>query len=139
MIKIVKFAVLMVFLLNCENRLCGCDPVPKILQGSWKLIQIDYGYPIPNMPSFTRDVEDQVYEFDETKSSFKVYKNSKIVESGKYLFTEDMQGKKIEFLTNNTYSILSFNQNNKELILYERAPKGAVLADGNSYRYLKIE
>jgi hypothetical protein len=116
---------------------------PSNFEGSWKLFKITYGYPPPNGPTFTTAVEDEVYVFDNSKTTFTVLKKGKEMETGKFNLTEDPKnpnGKEIiQFLSNNTYSSYSFSTDNKELTLYQRAGFGGILADGSVFHYKKVE
>lgn len=113
------------------------------LSGKWKLVKISYGYPAPNMPTFTTNVADVTYEFDGNKN-FYVYRNAgKITDEGNYT----TETKKYENYTENiltftkldVYTTYSIDAEKQELILYERMPIGSMLADGNNYHYMKVK
>jgi hypothetical protein len=138
-----KIAALFLFFnllgLSCSNAVV--EPVE--FAGSWKLFKVSYGFPPPNSPGFTTSVEDEVYAFDSSNSTFSFVKNGKETEAGKFNLTEDANnpnGKKIiQFLTNNTFSNYTFSADNKELTLYQRSGFGGILADGSTFHYKKVE
>jgi hypothetical protein len=137
--------IISIFILSILVHL-GCSSVavaPSSFLGSWKLFKITYGYPPPNSPTFTTTVDDEMYVFDNSNSSFTLLKNGRETESGKFNITEDPKnpnGKNIiQFLSNNTFSNYFFSADNKELTLYQRSAFGGILADGSVFHYKKVE
>jgi hypothetical protein len=132
------------FLFSIIQMACGSTiSEPSTFEGSWQLYKISYGFPRANGPTFTTEVEDIVYVFDNSKKTFSVFKKGKVSESGKFKLTADPNnpnGKEIiQFLSDNTYSSYTFSADYKELTLYQRAGIGGILADGSEFHYKKVE
>lgn len=142
MIKFISGIVIGLCVLACSVPSCGCDPVmPSFITGKWRLEKIIYGYPPPNSPSFSTDVKNQVYVFDEALSKYEVLEDNIKIESGSFLLerSADNRSQNLNFIEKKTYSTYTFTENNKVLSLYQRTPVGAVLADGSTFQYRKIE
>lgn len=128
--------------LACSLPGCGCDPViPSLITGKWKLERIIYGFPPANGPSFTSDVKNEMYVFDESVGKYELLINDVKIESGSFNLdkTADNKPKNLNFVEEKAYSTYSFAENNKVLSLYQRTPIGAILADGSTFQYRKIE
>jgi hypothetical protein len=130
----------LLFLIACEQVSCGCDPfVPDYFSGKWKLEKITFGYPPPNAPTFTTQVENEMYIFKANKNYEFIKKEDKI-ETGTYSLNfegSDFLSGTIKFLEEKEYSTFTFTDNRTVLSLYQRSPSGAVLADGNTFVYRK--
>lgn len=137
----------MLFLVNCEKLDEETQKVDLTaasnLSGTWKLVKISYGYPIPNMPSFTTKVDDVTYQFDENAHSYTYLKNGATPEQGKFTTEttkmEFYDQNVLTFVEKNEYTTYMFDTETKQLILYERMPIGAMMADGNSYHFEKVK
>jgi hypothetical protein len=112
------------------------------LEGKWKLSKVGYGFPAPNGPTEFIPTYEEILEFN--KGTFTRKKDNKIVETSSVRATKQTDGgtstrDAIVFEKDNTYSFYSFTENPIYLVLYQRTPIGAVLADGNSYFYEKVK
>lgn len=140
--SILSVMIVTILFTKCE-KMDVSEKVDSTLTGTWKLVKISYGYPAPNMPTFTTNVADITYEFDESKSYYMYKQNGKVVDEGNY--TTEM--KKNENYTENfltftkldIYTTYSLDSESQELILYERMPIGTMIADGSNYHYKKIK
>lgn len=140
----ILLTILGLFLFNCSKP-DDVTPVTSthVLDGKWKLIKITYGYPPPNQPTFTTNVSNEIYQFSPSSMTFSVTKDGKITENGSYKVETKVKNtveeKSVIFLTDSTYSTYTMLSNNQELVLYQRTHIGAVLADGNSFHYAKVQ
>lgn len=145
--NILTVFALMVFLLACEQVSCGCvqpETNSNFIDGKWKLVKITYGYPAPNMPTFTTTVNDESYEFNTQKKTYSRIKDGKVTESGTFSLGVLNRGggvveQKISFSVNNRYSTYTVSADFNEISLYQPTPEGAILADGNTFHYQKVK
>lgn len=131
-----------IFLLaGCENS--TTDPVLSQLNGQWKLVKIGVGFPMPNGPTELSPDYEEILEFNSQKSSFTRSKDGKVVEKSDVSFMADNNASQLRgdlvFEDSKTYSPMWFTETPKYLVLYQSAPIGATLADGNSFFYEKIK
>lgn len=114
------------------------------IAGKWQLYKIGYGFPPPNGPTQTTSTNQEIIEFDVNKVTFARTISGKISESGSFELKQLPDGgttlrDAIVFKNTNTYSFIAFDESTFSLIMHQAAPMGAVLADGNSFFYQKIE
>lgn len=120
------------------------SPEMAKLEGKWKLSKIGYGFPAPNGPTDFKPTYEEILEFNFSKKTFTRTKDGKVIETSSIKTSNLADGgtssrEAIIFEKDNTYSFYSFTENPVYLVLYQSAPIGAVLADGNSYFYEKIK
>jgi hypothetical protein len=131
----------------------GCQVETKIdatnsslarLNGNWKFTKKSIGYPIPGRPIEIKAVVTEIVNFDVSNKIFTRSINGKLTE------TTDFDVQKLSFIgiepreavvfdKNQNYCFLTFDDTNLSIILYEKTPIEAVLADGDSYHYQKIK
>lgn len=125
----------------CENK--SPDPILNELNGQWKLVKIGIGFPSPTGPSEIQPDYVEILEFNASKGSYTRNKDGKVVEkSGINISTDEnasIQRYMLVFNDSETYSYISFTETPKYLVLYQPAPIGSTLADGNSFFYEKIK
>lgn len=141
--KTTVLAIMLFSLMACqvENDI---EPSLSKISGQWQLYKTSIGYPAPNSPTEIKAVNTEIISFDVSTKIFTRTVNGKVTETTdfdvqqvSYLNLEPREA--VVFPKNQTYAFLTFNESNSEIILYERVPMGAVLADGNSYYYQKVK
>lgn len=145
--NLLTFGILMVFILACEQVTCGCvqpETNSSFIDGKWKLVKISYGYPAPNMPTFTTTVDDISYEFNSQKKTYSYSKDGKVIENGTFALGVLNRGggvmeQKISFSVNNMYSTYTVSADFNEISLYQPTHEGVILADGNTFHYQKVK
>jgi hypothetical protein len=120
------------------------NPEMAKFDGKWKLMKVGYGFPPPNSPTEFVPTYEEILEFNSTNNTFTRTKDGKLTQSSSLKASSLADGGTssraiIIFEKENTYSFYSFTQNPVYLVLYQAAPVGAVLADGNNYFYQKIK
>lgn len=141
-ILIVSIAIL---LIACQtDNAQDISPELAKIAGKWQLYKIGYGFPPPNGPTHTTTTNQEIIEFDINSTSFTRTISGKISKSSSFELKQLTDGgtafrDAIVFKNSNTYSFISFDESTSSLILYQDAPIGAVLADGNSFFYQKIK
>jgi len=126
----------------------GCEtttPNPLLyeIDGQWKLVKIGIGFPAPGGPTEKTPEYEEILEFNASKENFTRSKDGKVVEKSAVSISEDENASirrfKLVFENSKTYSYLSLTENPKYLVLYQSAPIGAELADGNLFFYEKVK
>ena len=144
--KMTFIALFITFLMaNCQLKTSQeiTLEIPK-LEGKWKLAKIVIGYPFPNGPTEYKPTYEEILEFNRSKNTFIHTKDGKVIETislkiSNLIYGNNSTRDTLVFENDNTYSFYSFTENPVYLVLYERTPVGAILADGNSYYYEKIK
>ncbi len=125
----------------CENN--KPDPILNEINGQWKLVKIGIGFPSPTGSSELIPDYEEILEFNASKGSFTRSKDGKVVERSEVSISLDENASqktgKLVFEDSKTYSFISFTETPKYMVLYQSAPIGATLADGNSFFYEKIK
>ncbi|MBA4853095.1 hypothetical protein [Emticicia sp. BO119] len=135
------FISTLLLLTACEN--ITPDPLLNELNGEWKLVKIGIGFPSPQGPSELQPDYEEVLTFNAAKGTYTRTKDGKVIESSDVSISSDekatYQKDKLIFEDSKTYSFISFTETPKYLVLYQPAPIGSVLADGNSFFYEKLK
>lgn len=141
--KTTVLAIMLFSLMACQVE-DVIEPSLSKINGQWQLYKTSIGYPAPNSPTEIKAVNTEIISFDVSTKIFTRTVNGKVTETTdfdvqqvSYLNLEPREA--VIFPKNQTYAFLTFNESNSEIILYERVPIGAVLADGNSYHYQKLK
>lgn len=141
--KIFFLTIFLFSLMACqvENTI---EPSLNKINGQWQLFKTSIGYPIPNGPTEIKAVNTEIISFDTSKKTFTRTINGKVTETStfmvqkvNYVGTEPREA--VVFEKEEKYAFLTYDDENSAIILYEKTPIGAVLADGNSYHYQKIK
>ncbi|RYU93701.1 hypothetical protein [Emticicia agri] len=129
------------FLASCTNT--APDPLLNELNGEWKLVKIGVGFPSPQGPTELQPEYEEILSFNASKGSYTRTKDGKVVEKSDVSISSDekatYQKDMLVFEESKTYSFISFTETPRYLVLYQPAPIGAVLADGNSFFYEKVK
>jgi hypothetical protein len=141
MLFLSSFIILL--MVNCQSSQ-EISPEMVKLDGKWKLVKIAYGFPPPNGLTEYKPTYEEILEFNSSKGTFTRTKDGKIMESSNIKSSKLIDGgvstrESLIFEKDNTYSFYSFTENPIYLVLYQAAPIGAVLADGNSFYYEKVK
>lgn len=135
------FICTVLLLAGCENS--TTDPIFSQLNGQWKLVKIGIGFPMPDGPNELTPDYEEILEFNSQKGNFTRSKDGKLVEKSNVSFMVDNHASQLRgdliFEDSKTYSPMWFTETPKYLVLYQSAPIGATLADGNSFFYEKIK
>lgn len=120
------------------------NPEMAKLDGKWKLVKVAYGFPAPNSPTEFVPNYEEILAFNTSTNTFTRTKDGKVTQSSSLKTSSLPDGGTssraiVIFEKDNTYSFYSFTQNPDYLVLYQAAPVGAILADGNSFYYQKIK
>ncbi|WP_337044112.1 hypothetical protein [Emticicia sp. 17c] len=138
---ILTFICTIVLLSACET--ANTDPLLLQVNGQWKLIKIGIGFPAPGGPTEIQPTYQETLEFDASNGNFTRIKDGKVVEQTKVSVSSDKKATynrdMLIFEKSNTYSYISFTETSKYMVLYQSAPVGSTLADGNSFFYEKIK
>ena len=135
------FICTILFLASCENT--SPDPLLNEINGEWKLIKIGVGFPSPQGPTELQPDYEEILTFNASKGTYTRTKDGKVVEKSAVSISSDekatYQKDMLVFEDSKTYSFISFTESPKYMVLYQTAPIGGVLADGNSFFYEKIK
>lgn len=131
----VSFVVcLFLLVLSCEKRTCGCVPPPESpFVGDWNLTRITYGLTqktvTPAEAGYTESLSFLNGKYRQTRNGIPVQTSDY---SAVYPGSSSSEGL-IYFRDDSTQQ--SFRLAGSKLILSERGPRGAVIADGSTYEY----
>ena len=129
------------FLVSCESN--TPDPLLNEINGEWKLVKIGIGFPSPQGPTELTPDYEEILAFNASKGTYTRTKDGKVIEKSDVSISTDekatYQKDKLVFEASKTYSFMSFTETPKYLVLYQPAPIGSVLADGNLFFYEKIK
>lgn len=139
MIRKVSILVMTIWLISCEMPLCGCDmPYLDELTGKWKLVRIVNAF--GRMDKSENEIGySELIQFDVNRNYSRQI-DGKVNEESPYELGGDDNFKNfIKYTKTNTYQPYRFQtvDGKQYLILYEKMPVGAVLADGSDYYFLK--
>jgi hypothetical protein len=143
--KKILLVSLTILLIACQtDNAQEITPELAKIAGKWQLYKIGYGFPPPNGPTETTNTNQEIVEFNSSNATFSRTISGKISESGSFELKQLTEGGStlrdaVVFKNTNTYSFITFEESTSSLILYQSAPIGAVLADGNSFFYQKIK
>ncbi|MFN3490090.1 MAG: hypothetical protein ACK4YV_13200 [Emticicia sp.] len=144
--KTIFLSVIVMALLACqvETNIEASNPSLTKINGQWQLSKISIGYPIPNGPTEIKAVNTEIISFDASKKTFTRTINGKITETTtfdvqKVSYHGSEAREAVVFEKDQKYAYLTFDDENSAIILYERTPIGAILADGSSYHYQKVK
>jgi hypothetical protein len=140
--KTFLLSISIVFLLvGCQAE-TSQDIVPELAKvaGKWKLYKI-MGFRITPEPI----TSEEIIEFNVSTKVFTRTVAGKITETTSFVartvsnFNNTSARDAIVFTKSNTYSFITFEENNSSLILNQSTPIGEELADGISYYYRKVQ
>ncbi|MFY7910382.1 MAG: hypothetical protein ACOVO2_12540 [Emticicia sp.] len=141
--KTAFFIIIMLSLMACqvENTI---EPSLNKINGQWQLTKTSIGYPAPNSPTEIKAANTEIITFDVSTKTYTLTVNGKVrtsttfdVQKVSYSGIDPREA--VIFEKENQYAFLTFDDENSAIILYEKTPIGAVLADGNSYHYQKVK
>jgi hypothetical protein len=132
---------IMFLLIGCQAE-TSQDIVPELAKvaGKWKLYKI-IGFRITPEPI----TSEEIIEFNVSTKVFTRTVAGKITETTSFVartvsnFNNTSARDAIVFTKSNTYSFITFEENNSSLILNQSTPIGEELADGISYYYRKVQ
>lgn len=133
------FAVTSFFAISsCEKTECCVMPTVAELSGNWEFVRVSYGFTNTSQTATELGYTERL-EIDGTNERFRRYRNKKEVENTPFSLSEQGTSKIITFEKEKTYSYYTvFIEEGKTMLsLYQRAPVGAILADGGRYYYEK--
>lgn len=141
--KTTFLVIALVSLIACqvENTI---EPSLSKINGQWQLTKTSVGYPAPNSPTEIKATNTEIISFDANSRIFTRTINGKVTETTdfdvqKVSYNGSEPREAVVFPKNQNYAFLSFDDSNSAIILYEKAPIGAILADGNSYHCQKVK
>ena len=144
--KAMFLSLLLQLILGCqtETNIEASNTSLAKLNGQWQFTKKSVGYPVLGGPTEIKAINTEIIGFDAKSKIFTRTINGKLTETTDFdvqklnLFgTESKEA--VVFTKNQNYSFLTFDDTNSSIILYEKTPIGAVLADGNSYHYQKVK
>jgi hypothetical protein len=144
--KAMFLSIILQLLLGClaETNIEASNTSLNKINGNWQFTKKSGGYPVPGGPTETKAIDTEIINFDAVSKIFTRTKNGKLTETTdfdvqkvSFLGTEPKEA--VVFSKNQNYSFLTFDDTNLSIILYEKTPIGAILADGNSYHYQKVK
>lgn len=139
-------SIITILLFGCqaETNIEASNPSLAKINGQWKFTKKSVGYPVPGGPTEIKAVDTEIINFDASSKIFTRTINGKLTETTdfdvqklSYFGSEPREA--VVFTKNQNYAFLTFDDTNSSIILYEKTPIGAVLADGNSYHYQKVK
>jgi len=144
--KTIFLAVIVMALMACqvETNIDASNPSLVKINGQWQLSKTTVGFPRPDGPTEIKALNTDILSFDANKKTYTRTINGKVTENSNFdVQTVSYNGSEareaIIFEKEQKYAYLTFDDKNSAIILYERTPIGAVLADGNSYHYQKVK
>ena len=144
--KAMFLSLFLQLLLSCkdETKIEASETSLAKINGQWQFTKKSVGYPVPGGPTEIKAINTEIISFDANSKIFTRTINGKLTETTDFdvqklnLFgTESKEA--VVFTKNQNYSFLTFDDTSSSIILYEKTPLGAVLADGNSYYYQKVK
>ncbi len=141
--KTTFFIIAMLSLMACQVE-STIEPSLSKINGQWQLTKTTIGFPAPNSPTEIKAVNTEIISFNATSKTFTRTINGKVTETTdfdiqKVSYNGSEPREAVVFTKNQTYAFLTFDDSNSAIILYEKSPIGAILADGNSYHYQKVK
>lgn len=141
--KTTFFIIAMLSLMACQVE-STIEPSLSKINGQWQLTKTTIGFPAPNSPTEIKAANTEIISFNATSKTFTRTINGKVTETTdfdiqKVSYNGSEPREAVVFTKNQTYAFLTFDDNNSAIILYEKSPIGAILADGNSYHYQKVK
>lgn len=138
------FTLLLSIFSACNTTDCEFVPPPEgsELKGKWEFIRVYNAFRALNQPAFMTTTElgyTERLEFDVTKRRMIRLRNNKQVENTKFSISKQNERNVITFEDGKEYSYyeLTMEEGKVLLSLYQRAPVGAILADGGTFYYEK--
>jgi len=144
--KAMFLSLFLQLLLSCkaDTKIEASETSLAKINGQWQFTKKSVGYPVPGGPTEIKAINTEIISFDANSKIFTRTINGKLTETTDFdvqklnLFgTESKEA--VVFAKNQNYSFLTFDDTSSSIILYEKTPLGAVLADGNSYYYQKVK
>ena len=123
----------------------AADPTLTKISGKWELYKISFGYPMPNGPTEKKPDALEYLEFSAAnKTLIKTVIGTNETKTEKSTielknYSDERKQLALFFVETKTYSFYTFDEATQSIILYDRVPVGAILADGNSYHYKKVK
>ncbi|GGD72129.1 hypothetical protein GCM10011514_40350 [Emticicia aquatilis] len=143
--KTAFFIIFTLFLMACQvGNESIIEPSLTKISGQWQLTKTSIGYPAPNSPTEIKATNTEIISFDSNNKTFTRTVNGKVTETTdfdvqKVSYNGSEPREAVVFTKTQYYAFLTFDDANSSIILYEKAPIGAILADGNSYHYQKVK
>ena len=139
-------SIITILLFGCqaETNIEASNPALAKINGKWQLYKTSIGYPMPNGPTEIKVMNVDIISFDASNKTYTRTVNEKVTESTtfdvqKVSYNGSEAREAVVFEKDQKYAYLTFDDQNSAIILYEKAPIGAILADGNSYHYQKVK
>lgn len=141
--KTTFFIIAMLSLMACQVE-STIEPSLSKINGQWQLTKTTIGFPAPNSPTEIKAANTEIISFNAASKTFTRTINGKVTETTdfdiqKVSYNGSEPREAVVFTKNQTYAFLTFDDSNSAIILYEKSPIGAILADGNSYHYQKVK
>ena len=144
--KAMFLSIITILLFGCqaETNIEASNPALAKINGKWQLYKTSIGYPMPNGPTEIKVMNVDIISFDASNKTYTRTVNEKVTESTtfdvqKVSYNGSEAREAVVFEKDQKYAYLTFDDQNSAIILYEKAPIGAILADGNSYHYQKVK
>lgn len=144
--KTIFLSAIMMALLACqvETNIEESNPSLAKINGKWQLYKTSFGYPMPNSPTEIKATNIDIISFDASNKTYTRTINGKVTENSNFdiqkISLNGSQAREaIIFEKEKQYAFLTYDDANSAIILYEKSPIGAELADGNSYHYQKVK
>lgn len=138
--RFLSVVTLTLFLFSCETKEC-CVPPPEgsELHGNWQFVRAFYGFTNTTVTATQAGYTERL-TIDAGTKTLNRFKNDKLVETTKFSISNQNELKVITFENSKEYSYFTVSSENNKMVLslYQRAPVGAILADGGTYYYEKI-
>jgi hypothetical protein len=144
--KAMFLSIFLQLFLSCqaETNIEASETSLAKINGQWQFTKKSVGYPVPGGPTEIKAINTEIISFDASSKIFTRTINGKLTETTDFdvqklnLFGAEPK-EAVVFTKNQNYSFLTFDDTSSSIILYEKTPIGAVLADGNSYYYQKVK
>lgn len=123
----------------------AADPTLAKISGKWELFKISFGYPMLGGPTEKKPDAVEYLEFSAAnKTLIKTVIGTNETKTEKSTielknYSDERKQLALFFVETKTYSFYTFDEATQSIILYDRVPVGAILADGNSYHYKKVK
>lgn len=129
-----------ILFLGCEQKeCCVIPPIESQFHGKWELYRITNGFSQTVLTGGEIGFEEEL-DFNATVGYFVRKRDQKEVLGSKFQIGKEGDQDAVILIDDDTYQWYSFTelQGSEKLVLYEKCPIGAVLADGSYYEYRKL-
>jgi hypothetical protein len=139
-IVILAFSTLL-FFTSCAIE--NIDAESNKIDGKWELYKITIGFPYPGGPTELLPEKNIRMEINSIKNTIVIFENNQKTETSSFslkTFAESANDRlALYFWDSDSYSFYTYDEAKDNIILYERTPIGAEIADGNSYHYRRLK